>query len=74
MKLNGDANYRALLHYHTLPSCVLFLQELGPVFLDVMSEQLGDKFTPKAKEAWGLAYGFMCKVILGAMDEMETAK
>ncbi|XP_038048304.1 cytoglobin-1-like isoform X2 [Patiria miniata] len=48
-----------------------FFEDLGPVFLDVMTEQLGDKFTPKAKEAWGLAYTFMCKVILGAMDECE---
>ncbi|XP_022092380.1 cytoglobin-1-like isoform X2 [Acanthaster planci] len=51
-----------------------YFEELGLVFLEVMSEQLGDKFTPKAKEAWGLAYGFMCKVILGAMDEVENEK
>ncbi|XP_033630010.1 cytoglobin-2-like isoform X1 [Asterias rubens] len=55
-----------------MPIPHLYFEELGGIFLNTMDELLGDKFTPKAKDAWGVAYGFMCKVILSSMDEVQA--
>ncbi|XP_072043425.1 neuroglobin-like [Amphiura filiformis] len=49
-------------------------EELGPVLVGAMGEILEDKLTPKAQEAWVLAYTFIVKAIWDEYDVMDKEK
>lgn len=40
-------------------------EHLGPVLLETFAEYLEDKFTPKVKDSWLVAYGFIVDSIWG---------
>lgn len=50
-----------------------YFEDLGGVIIEALVENLGDKFTPKTKEAWLIYYGYMCRIMLEEMEELEPS-
>ena len=53
-----------------LPSPI-FTQNLGAVLLSTFEQHIGDKFTPKAKDAWLAAYTFIVDTIFQENQELS---